>query len=87
MLEENDEKAIPFLTSKSGKPVNLDKTEADKIDVKAIEESVPKEKDTRSVLEKISLTADEDEGIIEPVEPTGIKPVEPEETEIQKTRR
>jgi len=87
MLEENDEKAIPFLTSKSGKPVNLDKTEADKIDVKAIEESVPKEKDTRSVLEKISLTADEDEGIIEPVEPTGIKPVEPEETEIQKTLR
>ena len=46
-----------------------------------------KEKDTRSVLEKISLTKDEDEGIIEPVEPTGIKPVEPKETEIQKALR
>jgi hypothetical protein len=91
MLEENDEKAVPFLTSKSGRPVNLDKTEADKIDIKSIEESAPKEKDTRSALEKISLTAAEDEGfdggIIEPVEPTGIKPVEPEETEIQTALR
>jgi hypothetical protein len=52
---------------------SLEKTKTDKIDVKAIEDSAPKVEDTRSALEKVSLTASEDEGfeggIIEPVEP------------------
>jgi hypothetical protein len=134
MLEENDEKAVPFLTSKSGRPVNLDKvenekielkgiegfgkkekpspfgldmkmfeqklpeppkaslekTKTDKIDVKAIEDSAPNEEDTRSALEKVSLTAAEDEGfeggIIEPVEPVTITPEVDKEKEETKAR-
>jgi hypothetical protein len=134
MLEENDDEADKFLTSKSGRPVNLDndktekielkgiegfgkkekpspfgldmkmfeqklpeapkasleKTKTDKIDVKAIEDSAPKVEDTRSALEKVSLTASEDEGfeggIIEPVEPVTITPEVDKEKEETKAR-
>jgi len=71
MLDENDKKAIPSLTSKSGKPVNLDETEK-------IEPKLPTEETKPFSISDIKLSdfMSEDDGTI--VEPAEVFPTEDE---------